>query len=358
MDINNLPAMTGRMLREDGSTVNIAELLAYIAGGAGIVKPDNYIYVGKNGNDTTGDGSANLPFLTVQKAIDVAGSGDTVFIWPGTYTENITFKAGVYVTSPVRYGVYLIGNHVANFTGTVVLDGIVLQSSTGDTLTFSGSGAQNFQLSGSSINAGTGNAINWTNTNAASQILFEDGTSNVSTSGASARCFTSSAGAKGTMLANRVSFKVNNPNNVCLNIAGDIDFYHTSDQVVGQVVVSNLSTYIATLLNITTGNVAAMVTNSSGTSVLSSVLATTTASPAFTGAGGFAFVAIEYGSTGVGGANTLNGGVGAIPLLMAPIRLRASTLTVGKNDGTFEYDGTDLYFTIGTTRKKFAFVVE
>jgi hypothetical protein len=63
-----------------------------------------------------------------------------------------------------------------------------------------------------------------------------------------------------------------------------------------------------------------------------------------------------YGSTGVGGNPTLNGGLGAIPLTMAPIRLRASGLAPalglasGQLTGTFEFDGTSLYFVSGTTR--------
>ena len=57
------------------------------------------------------------------------------------------------------------------------------------------------------------------------------------------------------------------------------------------------------------------------------------------------FVAIMYGSTGVGGNSTLNGGLGPIPLTMAPIRLRDSSLfpagavAAGQLGGTFEYDG-------------------
>jgi hypothetical protein len=345
------------MLNSSGDIVNIADLLAFIVGGAGYVKPTNFLYVGKNGNDTTGDGSANLPFITVQKAIDTAASGTTVYIWPGTYAESLTFKAGVYLASPVPYGVYITGNHTANFAGTVIIGDMVLNSTSGDTLTFSGTGAQTLQLLRASINATTGHAVNWTNTNTASKIIAEDSSSTVTTSGASARCFYSSSVAKGIVLANRYSFKVDNPNNVCLAIGGAINFTHTSDQVIGQVSVADTAVYIGALVALTTTSIAAFTTTSSGVSVLSSVPITTTASPAITGTGGFAYVAIEYLSTGVGGVATLNGGLGAQPLTMAPIRLRAASLlpsaavSAGLLGGTFEYDGTNLYFTTGTTRK-------
>jgi len=45
------------------------------------VEPSNYLYIGKNGNDDTGNGSANKPFLTVSKAITEALSGTTLFIY-------------------------------------------------------------------------------------------------------------------------------------------------------------------------------------------------------------------------------------------------------------------------------------
>jgi uncharacterized repeat protein (TIGR01451 family) len=44
------------------------------------------LYVNTTGDDTTGDGSATLPFLTIAKGVTTAVSGDTVIIAPGTYT--------------------------------------------------------------------------------------------------------------------------------------------------------------------------------------------------------------------------------------------------------------------------------
>ena len=42
-------------------------------------------HVAVDGSDSTGDGTEQLPFLTIQRAIDMSWTGDTVLIHPGTY---------------------------------------------------------------------------------------------------------------------------------------------------------------------------------------------------------------------------------------------------------------------------------
>ncbi|MDD1763438.1 MAG: DUF11 domain-containing protein [Methanobacteriaceae archaeon] len=44
------------------------------------------LYVNTTGDDTTGDGSAILPFLTIAKGVTSAATGDTVIIAPGNYS--------------------------------------------------------------------------------------------------------------------------------------------------------------------------------------------------------------------------------------------------------------------------------
>lgn len=336
--------------REEGYKRKIVKKIAELQTG---VKPANYLYVAKNGNDTSGTGAAEKPYLTVQYAIDSASSGTTVFIFPGTYTENITLKAGVSLTSPVKFGVYIIGNVSSVFTGTVVCDGIIFQSSTGVTITFSGTGSQNLQLvNGCSVNSGSGDAFLWTNTNSGSKIYFQDGTCNVSTSGATARCFYSTTGAAGGFIANRVSFKVNNANNVCLAIGGAVGFTHTADAVTGQAVIADTATYTSATVTHTTTSVPSVVTNSTGLTTLLNCIQIGTTIPMIDGAGAFAEAAIVYPSTGRGTAATLNGGAGAIIINMASIKLRSGELKPVAQDGLLEYNGTDLYFTVGSARKK------
>lgn len=321
------------------------------------VKPTNYIYVGKNG-DNNNDGSANKPYLTVQKAIDIATSGTAIFIFPGTYTENLTFKANVYLTCATKFTTTITGNHIIDLNGTVISENILFNSNSGNTLSFQGTNAQNFQLIGSSVYSSNGDAINWTNTNASSKILFEDGTVNVTLSGTSARAFYSNPTAKGSFILNRVSCKVDTLNNVCLAIGGSLNVSYTADQIIGQIVMSDTATATFGNLSMTTASVPVVITNSSGMTTSASIIVNTTSSPIVTGAGSFSFVAILYANTGVGGASTLNGGYGPIALQMASIKLRNASLlpsgavAAGLVNGEFEFDGTDLYFTKSNTRYK------
>jgi VCBS repeat-containing protein len=46
----------------------------------------NALYVATNGNDSSGDGSINKPWRTIQKAAGVVNAGNTVYVRGGTYT--------------------------------------------------------------------------------------------------------------------------------------------------------------------------------------------------------------------------------------------------------------------------------
>ena len=320
------------------------------------VEPSNYLYIGKNGNDDTGNGSANKPFLTVSKAITEALSGTTLFIFPGTYIEDITLKAGVNMVAPSKYSTHIRGKVTVDITGTVYVEKIIFQNSDGIVIDFKGTGVQNLQMLMCNVESLTGNnsnAINWSNTNAGSKISISSGVVTVYTSTGGAKAFSSTNTARGMFLAEMTTCQViDNLDSICLNIAGYVNYIHTQDQIKGQVVVSDSASTTFAILTMTTGTVPVFVTNSSGISTLSDVVATTTHSPCFDGVGIFTYMALIYGNQlGVGGALTLSGGLGAIPLMMAPIRLRASGLTNNINDGTFEFNGDSLYFSIGGVRK-------
>jgi pectin methylesterase-like acyl-CoA thioesterase len=46
--------------------------------------------VAKTGNDTTGNGTQALPYLTISKALLAATDGAKIRVSPGTYQENVS----------------------------------------------------------------------------------------------------------------------------------------------------------------------------------------------------------------------------------------------------------------------------
>ncbi len=54
--------------------------------------PDSTCHVSKTGSDTTGNGSEDKPFATIQKAINTAQQNYVVLVHAGTYFENINFN--------------------------------------------------------------------------------------------------------------------------------------------------------------------------------------------------------------------------------------------------------------------------
>ena len=313
--------------------------------------PSNTTYVAKNGDDAN-TGSIDSPLANIQTAIDRASAGTVIFIGPGSYTENITFKAGVSLSSLIKFGVTIIGNHTANFSGTVVLDNIILSgNNTSSTLTISGTAASNLQFVGSSIYSTIGTAISYTNTNAASKLYLEDSTVVVSNVNDSTYAFLSSSTSAGSVIANRVTFRVSNAAKVCIKIDGGVSFTHTSDVVYGGISVLSTGSYVGQLVALTATGRACIDTSSTGTSVLFACTLTTNVT-AITGAGAFVFSALTYGSTGVGGAATLNSGAGAIALPLSALAFRQAPLKANPQDGLLEYNGSDLYFTKGTTGYK------
>ena len=91
------------------------------------LRQGNIIYVSKNGNDSSSGTHENDPYLTITKALSVATSGTTVYVYPGTYTEVFP------LTIPV--GVTLKGTGIRAVTiqptgGTIDKDAILLNGET------------------------------------------------------------------------------------------------------------------------------------------------------------------------------------------------------------------------------------
>jgi len=65
----------------------------FVAAGSLLTDLDNILYVGKHGADANNGKTANNAKLTIQAAVTAAAAGDTIIVFPGTYTETITHAA-------------------------------------------------------------------------------------------------------------------------------------------------------------------------------------------------------------------------------------------------------------------------
>lgn len=126
-------------------------------------------------------------FSTIQAAINAAVSGQTVFIRPGSYTENINMKAGVNLYSFIGNeglpNTTIIGNITHNTAGTVAITGIRLQTNSGNLLTVSGAVASIINLNNCFINCTNNTGVSYTSSSSSSAINFYNCQGNITTTG-------------------------------------------------------------------------------------------------------------------------------------------------------------------------------
>lgn len=96
---------------------------------------------------------------TITAALTAAVAGETIFVMPGTYTENISMKAGVnivaYTVDSLTPNVTLIGKITATFAGTAGISGLRLQTNSDNFLAVTGSSATIINLSDCYLNCTT-----------------------------------------------------------------------------------------------------------------------------------------------------------------------------------------------------------
>jgi len=126
---------------------------------------------------------------TIASALTAASSGDTIFIRPGTYTENLTLKAGVnlvafpvleYKAGASAQEVMIIGKSSANYTGTVSISGLRLQTNSDYVIEMTGSTAAILNVSNCYIESTNNTAINFSNSNSSSSLSIFQSTGNIS----------------------------------------------------------------------------------------------------------------------------------------------------------------------------------
>lgn len=139
------------------------------------------------------DATANIgTHQTIAAAITAAASGDTIFIRPGTYTENLTLKAGVNLTA---FGsdasangtgkVVISGTATLTTAGSVTISGIQLQTNAAALLAVTGSAASIVNLVNCYLSMGT-SAITYSSSSASSAININYCQGNITTTGIAA----------------------------------------------------------------------------------------------------------------------------------------------------------------------------
>jgi len=129
------------------------------------------------------DATANIgTHQTIAAALTAASSGDTIFIRPGTYTENLTLKAGVHLTAflgdDLTPNVTIVGKASATFAGTCTISNIKLQTNSDNFLAITGSNNTVINLVGCYLlvaNAVAGISYTTSGTSASLNILDCDG---------------------------------------------------------------------------------------------------------------------------------------------------------------------------------------
>lgn len=124
---------------------------------------------------------------TIASAITSASSGDTIFIRPGTYTENLTLKAGVNLTAYTNDGltptVTIIGKLSFSSAGTVGVSGIRLQTNSDNILAVTGSSASIVNIYDCYLNITNATAIVNSSSNSGAYVTIARCDGNIANTG-------------------------------------------------------------------------------------------------------------------------------------------------------------------------------
>lgn len=123
---------------------------------------------------------------TIAGALAAASSGDTIFIRPGTYTENPTLVAGVNLAafqSDSLGHVIINGTCTLTTAGAVVITGIQLKTNSAALLAVTGSAASVVTLQNCYLNCANNTGITFSSSNGSAGITLNNCSGDVATTG-------------------------------------------------------------------------------------------------------------------------------------------------------------------------------
>jgi hypothetical protein len=128
-------------------------------------------------------------YTTIASALTAAVSGQTIFIRPGTYTEDLTLKAGVNLTAfdcdAFTPNVTIVGNATFTAAGSVSISGIRLQTNSAAFLTISGSAASIVWLTECYLNCTNSTGIILSTSDSGGAVRIQNCFGNIGTTGIS-----------------------------------------------------------------------------------------------------------------------------------------------------------------------------
>lgn len=122
----------------------------------------------------TSDGANYTTIASAYAAAVAAGSPQTVFIQPGTYTENITLSAGINIAAfecdAMTPNVTILGTLTATYSGNCSISGINFETNSDNILVMSGSNATELSILNCYFTISNATAFNLTNSNSNSLL--------------------------------------------------------------------------------------------------------------------------------------------------------------------------------------------
>lgn len=193
----------------------------------------NDLYTAKYIVSSAGTSGTGANYTTITAAIAAAkitGIPSTIFIQPGTYTENLTLEPNVNLTSfecdSTTPNVTIVGNCTHNTAGTVSISGIRLQTNSAAFLTVSGSVASVVYLNNCYLNCTNNTGISFTSTDASSQIVIINCRGNLGTTGIALYSMSSAPGViqiQNLFMSNSGASKTASSNS-----SGTVTFYYSA----------------------------------------------------------------------------------------------------------------------------------
>jgi len=121
-----------------------------------------------------GTTTANATHSTIAAALTSASSGDTIFIRPGTYTENLTLKVGVNLCANTcdafTPNVTIVGTCTLTAAGSVSISGIRLQTNSAALIAVTGSAASILNVNDCYLNCSNNTGITYSSSSTSSRI--------------------------------------------------------------------------------------------------------------------------------------------------------------------------------------------